>query len=196
VTAYTIPERVRIWILAHADASAKRAGAALGLAPSTIRAYRGVLIRRGELAPRYRRIDLDAVGEAYQDGLITRHAARRLRVPPVSLASFLRNRGLRVDDMRAGQVFTGAELARLCGVSLKRYSTDWLPRLQAAGLRARATVRGGRGVNKRRQWRITAADFLEFLQTPAGQTMIDPTRITDPDWREFAQTKGYRYAAD
>lgn len=187
MTLLTCPAHVRAWLLAHPDASARRAAAALGLAPSTVRAYRSVLIRRGELAPRYCRIDWEAAEIAYQDGLITRDVARRLRVAPVSLLSGLRNRGLRVEDMRAGQVFAGVELARLCGVTLKRYSTHWLPALIAAGLRARVTIRPGRGTCKRRQWRITAEALMAFLATEAGQALIDPARITDPDWRAYAE---------
>jgi hypothetical protein len=181
----TVPAHIVSWLLAHPTLPAATAAARLGLTTATIYAYRSWLIKRGVLAPRYQRIDWEAAEIAYQDGLITRDAARRLRITTQALHSAIRNRGLRVEDLRAGQVFTGVELARLCGV-LTRYSTHWLPRLQAAGLRVRVTTRGGPGTKKRRTWRITAAAFLDFLHTPAAHDMIDPAQIVDVDWRAAA----------
>lgn len=181
------PPHVREHILSRPRQRVKDAAAALGLAPATVRHYRSYLIAEGALAPAYQRYDLDEIADAVQDGLIGRALAKRLVVSTDAIYSHLRNQGVRIDDLRAGQVYAGVEVARICGASLKRYSTHWLPAMVAAGLEVRTYRRPGRtGQTPRRtHWRITAAALSEFLARP--DCPVRPEQITDPDWRQHAE---------
>lgn len=84
-------------------------------------------------------------------------------------------------DARHEHVYSGRELAALFG-----YAPDsggsyrWLARLQAAGLTPRHP-------GPRRHWRVTAEELMRFLESPASRPLIKLKRITDPDWRAYAE---------
>lgn len=176
-----VPPRAKAWLLAHPIASAVDAAQALGLKISSVHNYRHRLIKAGLLDRRSMKAKLRVVRDEIREGRKVKEIARRLDVHPGTVTWRLARMDTVAYDTRRDQVYSGRELAAQFG-----YAPDsggsyrWLARLQAAGL-APATP------GPRRHWRITAEQLMAFLENPVSWPLIKIRRITDPDWKTYAE---------
>lgn len=178
MTTRTVPPRARTHLLANPQKPLRHLARALGIAYSTVRDYRGLLIREGALLPRYARKDLEPVVEALTDGVPVHHIARGNQTSVNALRMRLRRAGMSVDTVTTEHVYSGAQVLRMLGYHSTSHGAERLKSWQGAGLQM--TPSTGRGSPAR----ITATALQEFLESP--QCPLEPTRIADPDWRAYA----------
>jgi hypothetical protein len=181
------PAYVREYLTSNPTQRARDAAAALGLSIHTIGSYRSTLIKAGMLRPLYTNLTRDDALELIHSGITIERAARILGRSAAPLRKRLYRVGVVPSYDRIGWVYTAQDVAILCGLHPKSGSRV-VRRWHRDGLiNVRRRKRG-------QHWRMTADDLRAFFSHP--DCPIDPARITDPDWRAFAQEKGgYDYAA-
>jgi transposase len=123
---------------------------------------------------------LRATKDALRDGLTTRAAAKHLGCHPQTISWRLARLDTTAYDTRRDQVYSGREMAAMFGYAPDSAgSYRWLRRLADAGL--------GPAPRRGRHWRVTAEALMAFLESPASHGLIKIKRISDPDWRAYAE---------
>lgn len=130
--------------------------------------------------PRLRRAELLEAEDMIAGGMSTTRAARRIGRSADSLKSALLRRGTSIPQIRGrslGQQWSLAAFARLVGVE---DSTAWGWWREGV---LRSSARG-----RRQQVRfVTEAEACRFFADRTTWPRWEPQRITDPDWRAYAQ---------
>ena len=187
-----VPAYARAHLIAHPEQSPRAAAAVLGLAYTTIKTYRRYLIAEGVLSRQVPRphpnplpgevIERLTAGESYFS--IERHTDAPRRK---AFQSRLRRRGLTIRSVAGEARYSPREVCALFGYARH---PPFLRRLQAAGVRLQCDTgkikRGSRTY-------ISADDLMTFFDDPDNWSLFDLDQITDPDWRDYAQTAQDRH---
>lgn len=171
--------RVRAIVLANPTMPPAQIVKTYGIPAWRVCYVRMNLIASGDVASLRPKIDIDAIRERIEDGALARAAAQTFGVSTDALYKRLCRAGMTVRDLRAEMVFSGRDIARLCGWS-HRWGARRIARWRAAGLLdARRSTRAGS------QWRVTASAWMAFLDRP--DCPLAPEQIAASDWREYRQ---------
>jgi DNA-binding XRE family transcriptional regulator len=174
----TLPAPAADYLSAHPRATPAQLAAALGITMLTARSYRARAIRAGIAKPLRPRLDLDEMRELIEDGARTEDAARHLGISRNALICRLYRADTPLSVVRADTVYSAADLARIIGVAAPT-AREWLRRWREQRLiRCRIGRRHGS------PWRIAVLDWMAFLERP--NCPLDPARIADAEWREYA----------